>query len=116
MTAIVRIYTHSGLVTAPVAPSGGRFTSDSVAQLKQPYLSKERLTANDSTSVTSSAGPNKSELVLIQVQPGKTVHYEVTTGNIGTPIEADVDSPTMSGDTVMQYGAGWVLSFLESTE
>jgi hypothetical protein len=117
MTATVRIYSHASLITAPLSSAGGRFTTDAVMQLKQRYLAREKLSPDTSTAATSSAdtAPNKTSLLLIQIQPGKTVHYEVIPSGFEAVV-ADTSSPTISGETVIEFGPGWTISVLESTE
>lgn len=117
MATIVRLYTHSSLQPAPISSTGGRFSTDAVLQLKQPYLSKQRLTPDTLTAQRTTAALDhaKAKLVFIQVQFGKAVHYEVSAAG-GTLVTADNTSPVMSGDTVLEFGLGWSISFLESTE
>lgn len=117
MTAIVRLFTHAALISAPVSPASGRLSTDSVSQLKQPYLAKEQLTATTGSAVTSSAAtaPSHTKLLVVQVQEGKTVNYEITTEN-ATLVEAVASSPTLTGDQVFQFGAGWRISFLENSD
>jgi len=119
MTAIVRVFIHTGLISAPVSSSGGRYTTDSVSQLKQPYKAREKLTVS-STAMTTSASITASipniALAFVQVQPGKRVHYEVTPGTAAAVTDADSSSPIMEGDTLLQIGPDYRLSFLENTE
>ncbi len=116
MSAIVRIFTHSAIVTAPVSPGSGRFSSDSISQLKQPPEGREMFTVGAVTASTSASATatGSTRLLLIQVQPGKRVHYEVSPGT--TVTAATSTSPVCSGDTVLQFGPGWSVSFLENTE
>lgn len=116
VSAIVRIFSHSSIVTAPVSPGSGRFSSDSISQLKQPPEGREMFTVGDISASTSAAATatNATRLLLIQVQPGKRVHYEVSPS--GTVTAATTTSPICSGDTVIQFGPSWQVSFLENTE
>ncbi len=117
MTTTVRIYTHSSLMPAKVSPAGGRFSSDGVLQLKQPYLTREKLTADTGSAVTSTSAldHDRTTMAFVQVQFGKAVHYRVLPKDY--PVDpADSSDPTMSGDTVVEFGPGWTISFLESTE
>lgn len=118
MTAYVRLFTHSKLLPAPVSNAGGRFSSDAVMQLKQPYIAKERLEANTGAAVASSAALSTEEngkLLFIQVQAGKTIHYEVIPDGHAA-VSASATSPTLSGDTLLEFGRGWTISVLESSE
>ena len=113
--AQVRIFTFPGLVSAPVV-SGSRLSTDSVQMLKWPYLGGELLTPDTVTPVTSLAGTASAatQVAYVQVQPGKTVTYEVSTGN-GAVRLATASSPTLIGDAMIQFGPGWQLSVLEIT-
>ena len=115
MTVAVRIFTYSALITAPVSASSGRLATDSVAQLKQPYLDKEQLSATTGSAVNSSASisdNSSTRLLWVQVAPGGTVHYEFTPAN-QTLVEATTGSPYVSGDQLFQFGPNWRISFLE---
>jgi hypothetical protein len=114
MSAIVRIFTHSGLSTAKVDASGGRFTSDSVFFLKQPYLGNATITATSSGAQSSPRAIAKkgTALVHVQVQPGKTVFYEINPSNRDVP--ASTDSPTLTGSSSIEFGPDWSISVLES--
>ena len=114
MTAIVRLFSYSSLVSAPVSPVSGRLSTDSVSQLKQPYLAREKLTIAG-TSQTSSAdtAPSGTKLLMVQVQEGKTVNYEISPEN-ATVTDADQTSPTLTGDQVFHFGAGWRIAFIEN--
>jgi hypothetical protein len=118
MTAIVRIFCHESLITAPSSSAGGRFASDSVGLLKQPYIGSEKITVGSGSPLTTAAltAPNKTGIAFVQVQAGKTVHYQVTPGNMETPVDATDASPVMSGDTVLNFGPQWRISFLECTD
>lgn len=110
MTATVRVFYHQGVTTATVA-AGTRFTSDSVAMLKQPYTAKDAVTVNASAAQSVAAAPNKTSIAYVQVQEGKAVHYEVNPEN--RSVAATTGSPILSGSTQLECGAGWSLSFLE---
>jgi len=111
MTATVGIFFHSGLTTAPVDASGGRFSSDSVMLLKQPYLGRSFVSVDQNAAVSCSQAPQNTKLVRIEVQPGKAVRYEINPPNRG--VVADSQSPLMSGSDQLQFGDRWTISFLE---
>lgn len=118
MAAIVRIFPHSGLITAPVAAGSGRLSTDSVGLLKQPPLGREKLTTDTTTVASSSAATasnTSTRIVFIQVQANKIVHYECTPEGQEL-VEAGDTSPTITGETVLQFGPGWRISFLESDD
>lgn len=110
MTAVVRVFFHSGVTTAPVA-AGTRYTTDSVAMLKQPYIARSAVTAVPGEAQSTSAAPSSTKIVFVQVQEGKAVHYEINPENRSTP--ADTSSPILSGDTQFECGLNWTLSFRE---
>lgn len=120
MTAIVRLFSHAGLIGAPVSPAGGRLSTDDVFLLRQPYLNNEQLSVS-SSSVSSAAAtaPEKTKLLRVQVQEGKTVNYEVTPANIvesDGATDATQASPVLVGDQIFEFGEGWVISFIENTD
>lgn len=114
MTASVRIFYHQGLVTAPVSGSGGRFSSDSVQLLDQPYLASDTLSC-DSSTIANTSGANAGQaakLARIEVQPGHSVYCEINPPNRN--IQATVNSPLISGDRTYPFGQGWTISVLEA--
>lgn len=117
MTAIVRISTYSGLITAPVAAGSGRFSSDSVGLLKQPPEGIETLTASTGAAVSSDSAKatRATRLILVQVQTGKVVHYAVTPQGQDEHV-ATTSHPTISGEVVIQFGDGWTISVLENSD
>jgi hypothetical protein len=114
MTAAVRLFCFQGLVPAPVV-AGDRLSYDSVQLLKWPALGRDLLScttgATDISEATAAA--SKTALALIQVEAGKTIHYEIIPENAAV-VEADETSPTLSGQTTIQFGPGWRLSVLEA--
>lgn len=117
MTAIVRISMYASLITAPVAGSSGRLSTDSVGLLKQPRLGGEKLTvSNTSVPSLSATAASGTQLALVQVQPGKVVHYEVTPQPDADILPATDTCPTIEGSTIVNFGPGWRISFLENTD
>lgn len=114
MSALVRLFSHTGVTTAPVNAASGRYTTDSVAMLKMPYLAREAITATSSpaqsttTALTTSSG---TKLVHVQIETGKTVAIEVNPPNRSTA--ADSSSPRYSGDVTFEAGPNWQFSILE---
>lgn len=114
MAATVRLFTFSGLMTAPVASGSMRFSTDSVGLLKYPYLANETITANTSAAQSTAAAlstSSEAKVLLLQVQQGKAVHVEVNNPNRSTA--ATVDSPIVTGDQIIMFGSGWSVSLLE---
>lgn len=114
MSCLVRCFAHTGVTTAAVNPGAGRYTTDSVAMLKLPYLARQSLTvATNSPQSTDAAltENNGVKLLHIQIQAGKTVAMEVNPPN--RSVTADTDSPYYSGDVTIEAGPGWTLSVRE---
>jgi hypothetical protein len=115
MSALVRLYSHTGVTTAPVNAAAGRYTTDSVAMLKMPYLAREAITANTGTaqSTTTALTTNSgTKLVHVQIETGKTVAIEVLPPN-RTGVSADSSSPRYAGDCTFEAGPNWLFSVLE---
>ena len=114
MTANVRIFSYAGIVAARVQSGGGAsFQTDSLFTLKQPYLARETLTATASAAVESSTetSPKGTDLLRVEVQEGKIIHYEINPPN--RSVVADTSSPTLSGATNFNFGIGWTISVFE---
>lgn len=113
MSALVRIFSHTGMTTAFVA-AGTRYASDSVGLLKQPYLARESITAttgaaqSTTTTLTANAG---TKLLFVQIEAGKTVAIEVCPAN--RSVEADTDSPYYSDSVIFECGPSWTISVKE---
>lgn len=111
MTTTVRCFYHTGTTTAPVSASGGRFTSDSVMLVKQPYLERDSVTVNTGTPQSIDAAPAACKLLVVQVQEGRAAHMEINPPNRSTA--ADTGSPIVSGTVHLEFGPDWTASFLE---
>jgi hypothetical protein len=114
MTTTVNVFYHEGLVTAAVANSSGRFSSDSVQLLTQPYLGSDQLsTATPTVANTTgaNAGP-ASRLARLEVQPGKAAYVEINPPN--RAVNASAASPLISGNNTYAFGPGWTISVLEA--
>lgn len=110
MAATVYVFFHSGLSTAHVA-AGTRYATDSVGLLKQPYIGRDDVNATSASATSSSAAPAGTKIAYVQVQEGKTVHYECNPEN--RSVDADTTSPFISGSTTFECGPGWTFSFFE---
>lgn len=115
MTAIVRVFCLSGIHVAPTV-SGTNLTYDSVQLLRLPYLGRDSLSCDTSTVDSSEAAsaPTGTNLAYVQVQSGKAVHYELTPQ--GQDLRtADTDSPVLTGNATLIFGAGWRIQVKEAT-
>lgn len=112
MAATCRLFTFSGLMTAPVSSGSKQFSSDSVGLLKYPYMANETISAT-SSAASSAAGlaPDGCKVLLVQVQQGKAAHIEINTPNRSTA--ATVNSPVITGDVIFMFGENWTVSLLE---
>lgn len=117
MTCLVRLFTFDGIHVAQRA-SGTGLSYDSVQLLKLPYVGRVKLTADTGGSVESDGSESSGatgrhiSLAYVQVEPGKSVYYEVTPGGQETRI-ADTDSPILRGDATILYGPDWKISLRE---
>ena len=114
MTTAVNVFYHQGLVTAPVSSSGGRFTSDSVQMLDQPYLASDQLTTTTPTAANTSGlnAGTAARIARIEVQPGHSVYCEINPPNRN--VQASANSPMISGSNTYIFGQGWTISVLEA--
>lgn len=119
MATTVRVFTYSAIITAPVAASSGRFSSDSVGLLKHPYMGRDLIvaTTGGAQATDPSMAPMGTSLIRIQVQPGgNAVHYELLPeNNSGAITQATTDSPHLDGDGLFAFGPGWTVSILEAS-
>lgn len=113
MSALCRFFAHTGVTTAPVNAASGRYTTDSVAMLKQPYLAREAVTANSGAaqSTTTALTTSAAKLVHVQIETGKVVAIECNPPNRST--SADSSSPRYSGEVTFEAGPNWTFSVLE---
>lgn len=115
MTTQVRVFAHSGLSTPPVKGTSGRFTSDSLFLLKQPYLAGETLSASGTaTSTVAGTAPDGTALFFIQVAPGGRIAFEVTPSGHTARVATATGSPVIEGNTQVEAGPGWILSCIEA--
>ena len=121
MAFVVRLFGHDGLARIRV-PLVHQFHADSVFQLRQPYLWRQNLTTNGTTPVASviatvaGGGPDKTALLRIEVPDGQTIRYEVNTpGRPGGAVNADANSPLLTGRDVINFGLGWTISIIDAS-
>lgn len=119
MSATVRLFASQGVVVLPVAGNNQLMVTSSRFMLKQRYLARETLAPDTGSPLLSGAPLSASEhvkMLLVQVQPGRRVHYEVFGPN-ETPVVADTSSPVMDGgDDYIEFYKGWKISLLECSE
>jgi len=117
--AAVRVFALPGLNSLAIAPGGtNRPNSDSVYVLSHPPRGRAKLTVNTATPVATDAdfAPAKTEMILVQVDPGIRVHIEYTPRNIPDIVDATDESIIISGDTQLRFAEGDRVSFLQVTE
>lgn len=118
MSTTVRLYALSGLTVLPVAANNNLTVTSSEFMWKQRYLAREVLTASNPATVSSAAlsVSDSVKMLVVQVQPGGRVHYEVYGPN-ESPVTADTSSPVLDGgDNYVEFYRGWSISVLECTE
>jgi hypothetical protein len=118
MTATVRLFAHSGISMAHVANYSEQRADQSIALLRQPYLGRATMTVDTGAPQSSPAGlsPQHSRILLIQVDPGKRCHYEISPpGRSGGPVAADTSSPVVEGDEQLEWGPDWSISLIEAS-
>ena len=97
----IRVYAHVGF---------SRAGNDSNRMLRQPPIGRETLTPDKPRSVQETA-PAGTALLLVQTDHDEPVHYEITpSGQKARP--ATIDSPTLTGETLVEFGPGWQIEFL----
>lgn len=114
MAAVIRIFYHQGLVSAPMANGMGRNSSEGLQMLHQPYIGRDFVCCalDEAVSTDGSNAVPGSHLVRVEVQPGKAVYYEVNPP--GRNFKVTDCSPMFSGNITLPFGAGWTMSFLEA--
>lgn len=113
--ANVRVFAYPGLSSLRIASGGtNRPNSDSLYVLNHPPRGRANLALSPITPVNTDANmaPAKVEMAQIQVDPGTRVYFEYTAQGQEF-VEASADSPIISGDTLIRFGEGDRLSFLE---
>ena len=115
MTTAVRIFSHAGVVSVPVANQQLQGSDQTLVMLKQPYLGADALSCETGSADASevSAAPRSTALLLVEVENGKTVHYEVTPTNSDLRTATNA-SPTLTGHRTISFGEGWRISVLEA--
>ena len=116
MTASVRLFSHSGVVSRNIAGDSGQLSTNASFVLRYPYLAGEVISATSAsaTSSASATAPAGTKLLDVRVQTGKVVHFEITP-NGHTARTATTSSPVLEGNEVFEFGPGWTISLLEAT-
>lgn len=122
MSFNVRIMGHDGLVAMKVINDSGQQHSDSVYQLRQPYLWEQTISVSgaavSSTAVTNVPGYtlDPTSIIRIEVPDGQTIRYEINPPNRPGGVKtASADSPSLSGKDQFQWGAGWTISMVDAS-
>lgn len=114
MTTAVHIFTHSGVVSVPVANQNLAASNDAFVLLKQPYLGGDTLSCETGAADASetTAAPRGTTCARVEVQSGKVIGYEITPQGADLRT-ATANSPTMEGRNTIQFGEAWKLSVIE---
>lgn len=113
LSALVRFFAHGPLITLPVNPASGRYTTDSVSLLSR-YLAREAITASTGAAQSTAAALTENSatrVISVEVQPGKIVAIEINPP--GRSTSADTSSPRISGNAQLEGGPGWLYSVIE---
>lgn len=122
MSHPVRIFGISGIVPLRVLSDQQAFQS-SIMQLKMPYIWRQVLVADALPVSSSIAGgaPNgipagyttdPTVALRIEVADGFMIRYEVNPP--GRNVEADANSPILSGRDQIEFGTGWTISIRDA--
>lgn len=118
MTAQVRIYAYPGLASIPIVAGGAtRPLNDGLYVLAAPYLGSELLEPDTSSAANSDPlnAPAKTRCLQVQVQPGKSIHHEITPANQTLRV-ATATSPIIRGETTLYFAEGYRISVLEALQ
>lgn len=113
--ATVRVFTFSGMISAPVASYSGQKSENAVWVLRLPYIANETLTPTTGSAATSSSAQfddANTKLMKVEVEQGKRCYYEVTPKDHDLRT-ATASSPVIYGEEVIHFGPGWRISLLE---
>ena len=114
MSTAVRCFSYSGVVAMPLANPNAQLATNGAYMLKEPQLASEALTVTGAAqSTTSALSPAGSEILRVEVQKGKVVHYEITRPNVSA-VDATTSSPTIEGKDNLHWGPGFKISFIEA--
>lgn len=114
--ANVRLIGYSGIVQIEQRLVK-QFTGHGVFMRQEPPLWRQKLVLNGATPVESVVQANdKATLVIIEVDDGTTVRYEINPGGPGASnhVDASTNSPRMTGDNPVQWFAGATVSFVDA--
>lgn len=114
MTTAVRIFSHSGVVSVPVANQNLASSNEAFVLLKFPYLGSDTLSCETGAADASetTAAPKGTTCARVEIATGKAVYFEVTPQGADLRT-ATANSPTMEGRNTIQFAEGWRLSCLE---
>lgn len=116
MSVKVRCFAIEGMIAGAISSYGGRNSENAVWLPKMPYLARETL---DASAIALATGTDLSisqyaNMVMVEVEAGKRVRYEISTKNLALR-DATQDSPVLYGETLVAFGQGYRISFIEDT-
>lgn len=114
MTVKVRCFVIEGMIAGTISSYGGRNSENAVWLPKMPYLSNVSLDVGSTASATDAnlSTSQYSNMLMVEVETGKRVRYEVSTKNAVTK-DASQDSPVLYGEGLIAFGQGYRISFIE---
>ena len=114
--ANVRLIGYAGLVQIQ-ANLLKQYTAEGVFVRQEPPLWRQKIALNGATPVESVVqADDKAKIVIIEVDDGVTVRYEVNPGGplSSNHVAASTNSPRMNGDNPIQWFAGATVSFVDA--
>jgi len=117
MSVKVRCFVIEGMIAGAISSYGGRNSENAVWLPKMPYLAQESLSVDSTAGATGTdlSTNQHANIVMIEVEAGKRVRYEVSTKNV-TLRDATQDSPVIYGESLVAFGQGYRISFIEDED
>jgi len=114
MSVKVRCFAIEGMIAGAISSYGGRNSENAIWLPKMPYLNQETLTVDTTASATGTdlSTSQHANMVMVEVEAGKRVRYEISTKN-ATTRDATQDSPVIYGESLVAFGQGYRISFIE---
>lgn len=114
--ASVRVFAYAGIVQIE-QKLVKQFNSSGVFMRQERYLWAQKLPLNGATPVETTVQPNDTAtLVIIEVDDGTTVRYELNPGGplSAGHVAASTNSPRLSGIDAFQWFRGATISFVDA--
>ena len=120
MAFTVRIYGLPGVTRIPLFQDGGTAAQDSIHVKYEPYLWRQALVSNGTTSVASTVAGipanhtiDPTKCLRVEVADGQSIRYEVNFSGVATT--ADTNSPLLTGRDLISFGPNAIFSFIDAS-